>query len=238
MARFSQLMLSSPYRNPQALQEGIRPKVVLLCGWATTPGTMSLMAKRFDAAGYAPFIFDHGGWFKRLNMDSIASLAERALVAIRELRGDGDRIALVGHSLGGIVGRYLVCELGAAQELHTLVTLGSPHRGSPVAKTASKVPIVAASPSIHEIVPNSDLITRLNAQPFPPDLSVLAIVSDTDRHCPRPCAELEDALLRHDVHNLIVSGIGHEALVIDHGVFDLVKRACDEGVAHEHIRTA
>lgn len=41
-----------------------------------------------------------------------------------------ERIHVIGHSLGGLIGRYYVTRLGGDLRVHTLVTLGTPHEGT------------------------------------------------------------------------------------------------------------
>jgi len=42
-------------------------------------------------------------------------------------------IHVVGHSMGGLDARHMISRLGMDAQVQTLVTLGTPHRGSPVA---------------------------------------------------------------------------------------------------------
>src|SRR5579884_2279714 len=45
----------------------------------------------------------------------------------------GESFHLIGHSMGGLDGRYLISRLGMAPRVLSLTTLGTPHRGSPFA---------------------------------------------------------------------------------------------------------
>lgn len=44
-----------------------------------------------------------------------------------------DKINIIGHSKGGLEGRYLISRLGMAEQVSSLTTLGSPHRGTHLA---------------------------------------------------------------------------------------------------------
>jgi len=44
-----------------------------------------------------------------------------------------DRIDLIAHSLGGLDARYALAHLGLARRVRSLVTVGTPHRGTPIA---------------------------------------------------------------------------------------------------------
>lgn len=41
-----------------------------------------------------------------------------------------DKINIIGHSKGGLEGRYLISRLGMAEQVSSLTTLGSPHHGT------------------------------------------------------------------------------------------------------------
>ena len=46
---------------------------------------------------------------------------------------EAPRVNIVAHSMGGIDARYAIARLGLARRVASLVTVGSPHRGTPVA---------------------------------------------------------------------------------------------------------
>jgi triacylglycerol lipase len=47
--------------------------------------------------------------------------------------GAGKRVIVVGHSMGGLDARYMVARLGMADKVAALLTVTTPHRGSPYA---------------------------------------------------------------------------------------------------------
>jgi triacylglycerol lipase len=49
----------------------------------------------------------------------------------RELPGEA--FHLIGHSMGGLDARYMISRLGMARRVLSLTTLGTPHRGTPLA---------------------------------------------------------------------------------------------------------
>lgn len=117
-----------------------------------------------------------------------------------------ERIHVVGHSLGGLVARYAVQRLGAGRHVHTLVTLGTPHRGT---EPARWIPL----PILRQLRPNSDLVREL-AEPAPNcPTRVVAVWSDLDEIIhPRENARLEHPDLA--VRNVAVRGVGHLSLPI------------------------
>ena len=46
---------------------------------------------------------------------------------------EAPRVNIVAHSMGGIDARYAISRLGLAKRVATLITVGAPHRGTPVA---------------------------------------------------------------------------------------------------------
>jgi len=62
-------------------------------------------------------------------------IAERAghLADFLQRHLKGEPAHLIGHSMGGLDARYAISRLGQAPRVLSLMTLGSPHRGSPFA---------------------------------------------------------------------------------------------------------
>src|SRR5512142_3174790 len=89
---------------------------------------------------------------------SAAGLLAGQVTALSEATGS-ERIHIVAHSLGGVIARYYIQRLGGDAQVHTLVTLGSPHRGT---TAAGLVP----HPVGRQLRPGSDLISEL-AEPAP-----------------------------------------------------------------------
>ncbi len=65
------------------------------------------------------------------------SVATRAAALAGALEATGERpIVLVGHSMGGLDARFLAGERDPRGRVRTVVSVGTPHRGSPVADWA------------------------------------------------------------------------------------------------------
>jgi triacylglycerol lipase len=62
-------------------------------------------------------------------------IAERAeqLKQFLNRETPGQSVHLIAHSMGGLDSRYLITHLNMAERVHSLTTIGTPHRGSPVA---------------------------------------------------------------------------------------------------------
>lgn len=72
-----------------------------------------------------------------VELSTDGSIGERAAVLKNFLETDlkGKMVNLVGHSLGGLDARYVVSVLNSTQ-VASITTIGTPHRGSPVADWA------------------------------------------------------------------------------------------------------
>jgi triacylglycerol lipase len=62
---------------------------------------------------------------------SVASRAQRLADLIRAL--PEPRVNIVAHSMGGLDARYAISQLGLADRVASLVTVGTPHLGTPLA---------------------------------------------------------------------------------------------------------
>jgi len=150
-------------------RRGPRP-VVLVHGYAMSRAYFLLLTARLGRAGLGPF---YG--FEYWTLGKVASAARRLGEFVDELcRFHGvEAVDLVGHSMGGVVARYHVALGGGASHVRHLVTLGSPHSGTEVSYFGVGRPV-------HELLPGSALLARLDAAGLPPSVRALAIWSRAD----------------------------------------------------------
>jgi pimeloyl-ACP methyl ester carboxylesterase len=106
---------------------------------------------------------------------SRGSIEALALRLRRELDEQvrGGRIDLVAHSMGGLVARFYLQELGGARRVDRLITLATPHRGT---HAANFVP----SALVRQLLPDGPFIRHLNALPAPPGVRVTSLVAGRD----------------------------------------------------------
>lgn len=134
------------------------PAVVLVHGLWLAGWCMALIAWRLRRAGFRTYLFSYPSVRK--------TLRENAL-ALRRFSDEIDATTLhfVGHSLGGVVIRTMLGQC-PPERPGRVVTLGSPHGGSHVARTVSRWSwgrrAVGASIAdlLHGDVPPSDLSGR------------------------------------------------------------------------------
>ena len=73
---------------------------------------------------------------------SIAKRAEQLkrtiLDQLQQLGMENQRVVILGHSMGGLDARYMIHQLGMADRVAALLTVTTPHRGSPYADWAMK----------------------------------------------------------------------------------------------------
>ncbi len=62
-----------------------------------------------------------------------AELKQRILSRLAELGCPGAQVVIIAHSMGGLDARYMISRLGMATRVRALVTITTPHRGSPYA---------------------------------------------------------------------------------------------------------
>src|SRR6185436_14907353 len=50
-----------------------------------------------------------------------------------------DRVNIIAHSMGGVDARYAISKLGLDSRVASLTTIGTPHRGTPLADAAARL---------------------------------------------------------------------------------------------------
>jgi len=199
--------------------------VLLIHGFWQTRGVMQGLEERLRADGYQVLSFNLGGFLGNFNSRGIPTLARRIAGKLERLeeRGDFGRLHVIGHSKGGLVGRYLVACLEWHRRVETLVTLGSPHHGTPTALIGLVGFTGLVSHSVWQMLPNSSFMRLLQAHPIPDSTRVVSVYSKGDLVCPWRYSELTSSD-GDDIHNIVVSGLGHMELVVDPWVYGLVLR--------------
>ncbi|HEY2395393.1 MAG TPA: alpha/beta fold hydrolase [Rudaea sp.] len=108
--------------------------VILLHGLWMRAFTLVALRRRLEQAGFSVEHFDYESVFRGADV-SVAHLLQR----VREAKARAGRIHLVGHSLGGLIAlQALQREPGLASG--RVVCLGSPLRGSAVARSIAGLP--------------------------------------------------------------------------------------------------
>ncbi len=85
-----------------------------------------------------------------------------------------DEVDIIAHSMGGLDARWYIEELGGAENVNKLITLGTPHKGTEMANLASW------TPGARDMMPDSEFIRKLNSSPLPEDVEYVSIWSKGD----------------------------------------------------------
>ncbi|GAA2130513.1 hypothetical protein GCM10009760_03120 [Kitasatospora kazusensis] len=148
-----------------------------------------------------------------------AVLLGRHVERARRAHSDGP-VALVGHSLGGLIARYYVQRLGGDRLVDLVVTLATPHLGTTAALLPNPFPVT------RQLRPGSDLLAELRLPAPHCRTRFTAIRGELDelvlpgRH----------AWLHHPdltAENLLVPGAGHIGLPVHPHALEAVRRALE-----------
>jgi pimeloyl-ACP methyl ester carboxylesterase len=182
---------------PGAKRHGPRP-IIVLHGFAMNRANFLPLAFRLARAGLGP-IYGFEYW----TLGRTAAAARQLGWFVDEVQAatGAERVDIVGHSMGGVVGRYYVALLGGDGPVANLVTLGSPHAGTDVAAVGIGHPR-------KELTVGSKLLARLAAAPAPRHTRVLTILSHADALVP---AGKQGELAGAD--RVVYDDLGHVALL-------------------------
>lgn len=206
--------------------------VLLLHGFFQTRNVWEIMEDRLRYDGFGVFSFDLGGLFGALNTARPGDLAGRIAEKIERIcnRSGLERFHIVGHSKGGLIAREYVQRHGGDKRVKSVVTLGTPHHGTPTAAIA--VGLMGAgliSRSPFDMLPDSAFVRRVRSDKFPANIPITSIYSRHDLVCPWWASVLIPREGETSMQNIPVSGIGHTALTWDPGVYVLLRRALQRG---------
>jgi pimeloyl-ACP methyl ester carboxylesterase len=139
--------------------------VLLIPGYGGSPVALESLAARLRAEGRTATVVELPG-------DGTGDLREaaRAVSAAADaaLAGGAPSVDVVGYSAGGVVARIWAADLGGAEQARRIVTLGSPHAGTDVARFALALAPGACPTACQQLVPGSPLLTELPAAPDGP----------------------------------------------------------------------
>ncbi|MBL8519936.1 MAG: alpha/beta fold hydrolase [Betaproteobacteria bacterium] len=199
-------------RDPTGAVDGT--PILLVHGFFSSRGMWIRFRKRLVGAGCGPvYTMDLKHVFGHVK-DMVPSLHERIEAIARET--GREQVILIVHSMGGLVSRQYL-QVHGGQRIARLITLGSPHHGTRIAKIAlftctrdmrresGFLSALAAREAAHPpTVPTTSIYTLNDDLVYPPESSEL------------PWAE-----------NISVRGVGHVSLLFDHAVFEIVMKRLD-----------
>jgi pimeloyl-ACP methyl ester carboxylesterase len=147
-----------------------------------------------------------------LGFGCIRVSAARAAEAIERVLGElgGRKVDVVGHSMGGLVAAYALKHLDGGRRIRSVVTLGTPHRGAPLARAAALL-LGRVSASLRQMLPGSELVLELARSHVPRGSRLVSLAGLDDTLVPAPWTRLGR---RGGQHNRDVAGVDHFGLLI------------------------
>ncbi len=186
--------------------------VLLLQGFGTGPLTVDYLAESLSGDhALACCVPRLGGLLGYLQTREVRTAGQALADFLRSLP-PGQKPWLIGHSIGGIIARDAVQLGGAASRVAGVVTLGSPHKGTPAAIGGLFIGLGLFSRCPWQMLPWARTVRELNALPWPEDVPMTAIVSGSDLLCPPYFGSVPFADGRNVV-NKRFDGYGHTELV-------------------------
>jgi pimeloyl-ACP methyl ester carboxylesterase len=88
-------------------------------------------------------------------------------------------VDVIGHSMGGLIASHLLKCIDQGRRIRRVVTLGTPHRGAPLAQLGAAL-AGRLSHALGQMRPDSDLINELDRLPVPDGSQLLSIASSSD----------------------------------------------------------
>ena len=185
------------------------PPVLLIHGFLGTRGSMYMLERRLVDDGFVVVSFNIG----TLNVRDIrrsAFLIHRKIERILA-QTPSQRIDIIGHSMGGLIGLYYVKKLGGHVRVRKLVMMGTPVKGT-WAALAGVLTLGLWSTSSWQLLPRSRFLDELHQGPVPPGVDVHTIAAARDWVVPLPTTRLRGA-------NAMTVPLGHSSLVVSEEVY-------------------
>jgi triacylglycerol lipase len=198
---------AAPAGITAAADAATKVPVILVHGYGGSPASFGVMAERLERRGHTVVSIALPG------NDNVANArAIRDLVAAR----GWTKVAIVGHSMGGLSSREWIRFYGGRKVAVTYVSLGTPQLGLAVA-------CVAPPTNGGQMCPGSPFLKALNAGDMTPGtLRWTSVASTTDELVPVAATRLAGGAC-----NVRVTGPDHGGLLTDPAVFRIVAYAID-----------
>jgi len=213
--------------------ESCKRPVLLIHGFAGTRRIFTVLEKRLRKDGFCVFSINLGGLFDTFNTGGIilsASLIENKIKKLNQLYDLGP-ISIIGHSKGGLIGTYYAKFLDQEKKICSVITLGTPHRGSPWVFLGLLSPLVLISKSIRQMWPQSPFLRRLKMKKIHPSTRLVSIYSKADSVCPYPFCKLENDE-EENIHNIEIDNVSHTQFVTGRRAYEEVNRELEKGLLH------
>jgi triacylglycerol lipase len=185
------------------------PPVLIIHGFLGTRGSMYMLERRLVDDGFVVVSFNLG----TLNVRDIrrsAFLIHRKIERILA-QTPSQRIDIIGHSMGGLIGLYYVKKLGGHARVRKLIMMGTPIRGTWTA-LMGVMTLGLWSTSSWQLLPRSRFLDELAQGPMPPGVDLHTIAAARDWVVPLPTTRLTGA-------SATTVPLGHSSLVVSEEVY-------------------
>ncbi len=193
-----------------------RHPVILLHGLAMNRSQWLWLGRRLARGRLGP-LYGTSYFSPQSVVTSARHLQE--FVAYVMAREDAERVDIVAHSLGGVVARYFIEQMGGAEHVGRLVTLGSPHRGTRLGRFG-----LAIMPVAREIMAESELLAGLRHHG---EVRYTSIWSRADAIIIPP----ESSSVAPAGTDRVFDDLGHLSMLLSPRVADAVAAALGEDLA-------
>src|SRR5688572_9766865 len=198
------------------------PPVLIIHGFLGTRGSMYMLERRLVEDGFVVVSFNLG----TLNVRDIrrsAFLIHRKIERILA-QTPSQRIDIIGHSMGGLIGLYYVKKLGGHTRVRKLIMMGTPIRGTWTA-LMGVMTLGLWSTSSWQLLPRSRFLDELAQGPMPPGVEVSSIAAARDWVVPLATTRMPGV-------NAMTVPLGHSSLVVSEEVYRRVVHTLRP--PHEH----
>lgn len=179
--------------------------VLLVHGYGHNRSGWFLLERTLGNAGFTSVhTMNYVAWGR----EGVPELASRLAARVDEIRSmtGADQVHVIGHSMGGVLLRYYVQELGGDRFVDTAVTIASPHEGTVAAR-------MGAGAAARDLRPGSRVMRRLAAGARRTDVRWVALYSNLDVLIqPAPSAMLRHPAMR--ATNILVKDQGHLTIMM------------------------
>lgn len=200
--------------------------VLLLYGFMSTRRVLEVLEHRLRRDQFCVWSVNLGGWKDAFNTNAIDTTAEKVRTKVERLYArypNMGPLTIIGHSKGGIIATYYVKRLGGDRRVKQVITLGSPHNGSPTAYFGVLTHGLI-SRSIWQLTPMSPFIRRLKMGTFPRDVRLTSIFSKADRVNPFPSCLVENEFDSPNLTNIEIADVKHREFVTSRTVYQVLRR--------------
>jgi pimeloyl-ACP methyl ester carboxylesterase len=191
------------------------PPVLIIHGFLGTRGSMFMLERRLVEDGFVVVSFNLGTLNTR-DIRRSAFLIHRKIERILA-QTPSQRIDIIGHSMGGLIGLYYVKKLGGHARVRKLIMMGTPVRGT-WAAMMGVVLLGLWSTSSWQLLPRSRFLDELAQGPTPAGVEVHTISAARDWVVPLPTTRLTGA-------TATTVPLGHSSLVVSEEVYRRVVHA-------------